>query len=366
MLRIRLATGEEAVYRTVEELALGISSGTVTAAALVYDSSSQDWRSIEDQAEYQEAVARAVSLSLTDELNRGPESAASASPRPSAGEVSGPLQIYQMFSRSAAELQARKRPAWLLPAATAAGGILMLASLVLVVVLGSDDRGAHIRLEPSHPAETTAGAAGSIRLPAATSVEAMRLAPVNLNSHMAWAMDAAGRRLADTVSQLGVRALLSPGRLRSSDSVRLTRDLLVSVRALVAGYRGAQRQIATVYRDTATTLVKSGFWSRVDEQEWRAYPPSMESPREAAQADSLLGMLEQLYDLLEDEAGHYRELDGRLQFDDVTTGLQYERLRAGLGRHEVVGDTTAIRPNRPLALLRRSLSGPAAPLPPPR
>jgi hypothetical protein len=156
--------------------------------------------------------------------------------------------------------------------------------------------------------------------------------------------------------------LLSRGRQLTPDSVRLTRDLLASVRTLVAGYRGAQRQTATAYRDTAATLIKSGFWSRIDQEEWRLYPPSMESPREAALADSLLGGLESLYVLLEGQSGRYQEVDGRLRFDDPASDAQYHRLSALLSRHEAAGDTTRISPNGALAILRRALGGaPTAP-----
>jgi hypothetical protein len=356
MLRIRLATGEEAVYRTVEELALGISSGIITGAALVFDARAGEWRSVRGHPEYHQAMARAGALSLTAEFDSG-LAVRHTTGRPSADRVSGSRQIYQMVSRSAAELEARRWTAWVIPTATAVAGLLMVVSLALTL---RADRNTPLRTEAVRSPSTTARpVATSPRLPSTSSVEAMRLAPVNLNSHLAFAMEAAGRRLADTASELGFHALLSENRLLSPDSVHRTRDLLASLRNLVAAYRGAQRQIALAYRDTAALLTNSGFWSRVDAQEWRVYPQSSETPREAAKADTLLGALERLYDLLEAEAGAYRDVDGRLQFDNPAAGAQYERLHAILTRHESAHDTAGIKPTGALALLRRAVSAPA-------
>jgi len=357
-MRILLASGEEAVYRTVDELAMGISSGTITAAARVFDLPTRGWLAIESHPEYHEALARAATLSATVDLE-SPSLVPPGSPALAIQPVraSGAFRIYQMFSLSAAELQARRRPAWLLPGLAAAAGLAMLLSVGFAL---RGNRGGHTGLGEEAPAlAVTARPVSSSRpLPSLSTVEAMRLAPVNLNSHLAFAMEAAGRRLADSAEALGIRGLLSHGRQLTADSVHRTRDLLVTLRALVANYRGAQRHAAEAYRDTAATLVKSGFWSRIDQQEWKVYPPSIESPAEAAEVDSILTNLEQLYDLLEEQPGGYRDVGGRLQFDDPATGLQYEGLRALLSRYEGAADGGGgdAGSNGALALLRRALS----------
>lgn len=356
MMRILLASGEEAVYRTVDELAMGISSGTITASARFFDLPTQGWLAIDAHPEYHEALARAATLSATVDLE-SPSLVPSGSPALAIqpDRASGAFQIYQMFSLSAAELQARRRPAWLLPGLAAAAGLVMLISVGYAL---RGNRGGNTELGEEAPAlPVTATPVSSSRpLPPPSSVEAMRLAPVNLQSHLRFAMEAAGRRLADSAEAVGVRGLLSHGRQLTADSVHLTRDLLVVLRALVANYRGAQRHAAAAYSDTAAILVKSGFWSRIDQQEWRVYPPTIEPPAEAAEADSILANLEQLYGLLEEQPGGYRDVGGRLQFDDPATGLQYERLRALLSRYEGAADGGDARSNGALALLRRALS----------
>jgi hypothetical protein len=192
----------------------------------------------------------------------------------------------------------------------------------------------------------------------------MRLAPVNLNSHLHFAMATAGRRLADSASQLGIRRLLSDGKQASADSVLLTRHLLGVLRDLLTGYRGTQRLTALAYRDTAQLLIRSGFWSKPDMEEWRLYPASIESPAEAAQVDTLLSTLDRLYALLQDQAGRYRLVDGRFQFEDTAKGLQYERLRLALARYEGPVDSAVVKPEGALAFLRGAIrNGAATPAP---
>src|SRR5262245_17936124 len=161
----------------------------------------------------------------------------------------------------------------------------------------------------------------------------MRLAPVNLNSHLAFAMASAGRQLADSAEQLGIRRLLSDGKQATADSVLRTRQLLGALRDLLTGYRSVQQLTALAYRDTAQLLVKSGFWSKPDMEEWRLYPSSIESAFEAAQSDTLLSALDQLYGLLQDQAGRYRLVNGRFQFEETAKGLQYEKLRLALANY---------------------------------
>lgn len=356
MMRILLASGEEAVYRTVDELAMGISSGTITAAARFFDLPTQGWLAIDSHPEYHEALARAATLSQTVDFESHPlipPGSPALTMQPD--RTSRSFQIYQMFSLSAAELQARRRPAWLLPGLAAAAALAMLISVGFA--LRGNRAGIHGPDEEAPALSVAALPVSSGRpLPPHSSVEAMRLAPVNLNSHLIFAMDAAGQRLADSAETIGVRGLLSRGRQLTPDSVHRTRDLLVAVRGMVANYRGAQRHAAMAYRDTAAVLVKSGFWSRVDQQEWKVYPPSIEPPQEAAEVDSILTNLEQLYSLLEEQPGAYREVDGRLQFDDPATGVQYERLRALLSRYEDPEAGRDAKPNGALALLRGALS----------
>ena len=56
MYRIRLASGEEAVYRTAEELALGVSSGVISAGAEVFHKAAGRWLPIDRHPDYRAVV----------------------------------------------------------------------------------------------------------------------------------------------------------------------------------------------------------------------------------------------------------------------------------------------------------------------
>jgi len=56
MYRIELAPGEETVFRTIEELAVGVRNGLVTPRARIYHAASQKWLPIEFHPHYKKAV----------------------------------------------------------------------------------------------------------------------------------------------------------------------------------------------------------------------------------------------------------------------------------------------------------------------
>lgn len=72
MYRIRLATGEEAVYRSVEELALAVSSGVVSPNAEVFHKAAHRWLPIETHPDYRAALVAAptpVELDIENEAD---------------------------------------------------------------------------------------------------------------------------------------------------------------------------------------------------------------------------------------------------------------------------------------------------------
>lgn len=351
MMRILLANGEEAVYRTVDELALGISSGMITAGARFFDTSSQGWRSIDAHPEYQEALARAALLVPAADLEPVPLLHQRQGDGPTPGQSR--QAIYQMFSLSGAELRARRRLAWLLP--VAAGAAVIAAAVTIVSVVTR--RGSDVA-DSAQPATgpTEKPSLVEARLPEDQTVEAMRLAPVNLNSHQVYAMEAAGRHLGDSAMTLGIAGFLRPVRLVSQDSLRRTRAQLQILRALIASYHAAQRGVAMAYRDTATMLARTGFWSRVDQQEWKVFPSPAEPSAEAAEADSLLGLLEQLCTVLAAPGRTYLDAAGRIAFRDSLRAAEYDRIMTSLRRYELPPDSLRNPPPTALGLLRRLIT----------
>ena len=56
MYRIEVASGEETVFRTLEELAVGIRNGVVTPRARIYHNASQKWLPIGLHPHYKKAL----------------------------------------------------------------------------------------------------------------------------------------------------------------------------------------------------------------------------------------------------------------------------------------------------------------------
>ena len=56
MYRIELAPGEETVYRTIEELAVGFRNGLVTSRSRIYHNATQKWLPIEFHPHYKKAI----------------------------------------------------------------------------------------------------------------------------------------------------------------------------------------------------------------------------------------------------------------------------------------------------------------------
>ncbi len=72
MYRIELAPGEETVFRTLEELAVGVHNGVVTSRARIYHSASQKWLPIEFHPHYKQALEHPAARVQT-RSGRGPE-----------------------------------------------------------------------------------------------------------------------------------------------------------------------------------------------------------------------------------------------------------------------------------------------------
>src|SRR5215210_9082448 len=72
MYRIELSPGEETVFRTIEELAIGVRNGVVTVRARIYHNASQKWLPIEFHPHYKQALAIPASR-LAEATARPPE-----------------------------------------------------------------------------------------------------------------------------------------------------------------------------------------------------------------------------------------------------------------------------------------------------
>ena len=78
MYRIELAPGEVTVFRTIEELAIGVRNGVITSRARIYHNASQKWLPIEFHPHYKKALEL---LATRRRRPRGPEATGTAERR---------------------------------------------------------------------------------------------------------------------------------------------------------------------------------------------------------------------------------------------------------------------------------------------
>lgn len=355
MFRIRLVSGEDTVFRTVEELALGIQSGAISPDAQVYHSATQQWLPITSHPEYERARQRAATLAaMTDS---GPL------PLPALIEAAGgpTVPIYQMFSRSAREIAERRRPRWVIPAASTALGFALLAVVMLVLLPEPPGADEAVRIASSAPRPSSAPSHLAPILSEET-MQAARNAPYNLAGRFSRSADSATRSLVDSTRDIGLTLLTNPDRLRSEDGLRAGREALAIFDSVVQGYRSRERRLDSIYRDSARSLQQQGLWSRADIQEWRLRVPKLESPAEAARVDSIVRALDRLYALLLEQQGAVTITPVAVRFEDRQAGTEYDALRSTLLRQTSLAPSEAEQLPEPLTLLLGGVGEPTLPL----
>lgn len=350
MFRIRLASGTEAVYHSVAELAQGIRRGQVPGNSEIFHRTSQRWLPISAHPAWDEAAPRPEEATgLNDGL---------AQPRPGEPVWGKTVRIYQMYSQSGREIAERRRPTWIAPLASLCAGVALVTALTLAMAPSSRVPDGAVR--PTMGYTRVPGYAPPAVF-ATITTRSWPDAPYNLAERMTRAADSAARALADGFRQLGLNGLLAQERLRSLDSVRTGRESLHTFRPLLEEYRATRQGLAEVYDDSASVLVKIGTWTGADRREWsvRAIPP--EPAPEQARADSVLALYDELLSLLLDQAGSYTWEPGSIQFKTPEAGDHYQRIRAGLAHFATRRDPYGEPLSTPLALL---LPTPADTIPP--
>lgn len=321
MFRVRFASGEETVFQSVDELAEGIQRGAVPPTAEIFHAKSQQWLPIAIHPVFEQAVPRVYA-----EPEEDPVSGAPTQIIPADEDQDGSVQIYQMVSKSGVELEQRRRPRWIGPAASVAAGLAILGGLAWVMLPSG---GASVDLNRPLAAREMARPSSSSTF-ATQAIRTWDAAPSKLALRLARSSDSAFDQLANRARALGLTNLLDPVRLGAPDAVRNTRRSLATFEATLASHRAAERERWAAYADTATHLTATGAWTRSDVEEWRARMPAIESPAAMARSDSLLGALDRLYGLLFDQSGSY-DLEPRgAHFTSLAAGDQYSEIRKAL------------------------------------
>lgn len=387
MFRLRQVSGEEAIFRSVDELALGLRSGIIGAFTDILDGDA--WSPLTDHPLYPEIVAISESLMLAEPLETlEPDPVVLRTPRRrSTGEtpaiiraitpVSGsaiavapgtPGSIYQMFSKSAAELQARRRPKAFLRVLIGAGGVFMLVAATYIVwregkVVEPEVVHGAVVLPDAHPPRASFPVAAASGASPATSTPSrpLWLSPAILAERRDEAITRLDDAFADTTNRLALTGLLSLGRLNDSDSVRLILHDLTALAPLVERYRDSRRRLVIAYKDSATAEVRSDRWSLLDANEWRSREGGQDLGVDAERIDSVMGAITALYQVLAAQEGRYELTAVAAEFSAWRASVDYQRLRMVLLRHGPGIPVEESRPAAPLLLLLRGLVGPDLP-----
>lgn len=342
MFRVRLASGEEAVYRSVEELALGIQSGLITATAEIFHGKSEKWLPITSHPEYGVAVERAATLVAIEE----------EPPLPALIEPirDGIPQVYQMFSRSARELAERRRPRrWQARLVGSLAGLVLVAATALTLVQSPE--GSDEAVLPPGAIRNQHQPAGLQATELTQQARGVLLAPYNLANRFARAKEDAATALSDSVARLQLGGALRVPRLAHTDSLRRTLAGLSALGPLIRDYRAELRRLQVAYRDTAAGLMRGGNWTRSDGQEWRARIFVPEQSTGALRADTLLATLTRIYTFLLAEPNRTNLVTGEFVAGSDSAAATYDRLRNELARLRDINVELELRAGAPLRLL---------------
>lgn len=340
MFRIRLASGGEAEYDSVAELAQAIRNGRVPGNSEIFHRKSQRWLPISAHPAWDEAAPRPEEATGLGE--------GLAQPRPGEPVWGKTVRIYQMYSQSGREIEERRRPTWIAPVASLSAGLALLTALGFAIAPGSRVPDGTVR-----PVTTVTRVPGHTPAPALATTTARNWpeAPYNLADRMGRAADSAARTLADSFRRLGLRGMLTPERLSSPDSVRASQQALQAFRLVLDHYRAARDDLAVAYDDSAAILVKTGAWTGPDRREWDVRAVAPEPGPDRARADSVLTLYDQLFGLLVDQAGLYSWEPGAVRFQTPEAGESYRHIREGLSRFSALRDPYGDELSPPLALL---------------
>lgn len=385
MYRIRITSGEETVFRSPEELALGIRSGVISSDAQIYHKLTECWLPIHLNPDYR-AAAHLVPIP-TDSPTAALQTLQSppALPEAEVGDFEGDtkaalekaqndvgVQILRMHSQSGRELsQRRKRSllfwltaATLFPAAVILAIITMPKTAATPVVASKPveivaSRPVPPPLTPEAVTDTPSGSAAipiAIR-PATDTIPT----PGELAKHRASQGDASRKSFSASLARLGFAGVFSPNRIGSADSVRAGRKAVTNVRALLAQYRGRVIEVERVYQDSADRLIAQLVWPLGGMTMWNGQPKLRESRDDALKTDSLLGTVDQLLELLQEQEGRYATNATSITFGDTAAASVYDRFRTLLDRLSLPDTAAAASPPPPLASLQAAINRPRLP-----
>jgi hypothetical protein len=410
MYRIRLTSGEEAVYRTIDELAIGVHSGVIGAEAEIFHKKSAKWLPIRLHPAFKAALekrpgsAPALEEPLEAEADQlAPIHAASpppfppplppppftAEPRPkeaASGSAASPqsevdasaaARILQMESRSGRELMLRRKDASPLLAAVA-GAVALMIFLALLFHPRQpapqpestkppetpSSQPPPVPLTPYEaPAEASTDSSAAIQPPLVQDTTPKPPTPDELVAHLATAQARARADFEQGLGKAGFSGVFGASRMGSGDSVRFSRHSIAAVRTLLAQYRDSRAKLDRVYEDSADHLSTSSNWPVGALTHWKSKAVPRETKDDALAADSLLGATDRLFGVLLEHEGQYDNSDSSISFNSGDAAQDYDGLRATVMRL-AAADSVGHPVERAIPLTRIAAAV-TAPLPPP-
>ena len=369
MYRIRLGTGEEAVYRTADEMALAVRSGVLSPTAEVFHKSANRWLPVEVHPDYRAVVTgkrpalpespsgvrrssaahEAPPAAVTPE----PADPAPTSPEPQPGPAPDPVAVVPGAGATAEEPATNPWPIqptvasgpadrarklrFMLAVAMGVGGIGLLGAGAFVAgprILSGirsvriPNRTVEAGMDPavdSQPAVAPV-AADSTVLPAEATdpwpeLQALPETPETRVSRLPAGRPAppsyleayadARAEMDEAFAYVHFQQVFDAGRFASPDSLRAARRMTSAAGNILRVYRGKEVQLEQTYRP--------------------ADPGGRGTLREpfevAEESRELVSDVDSLFGLLVAQQGRFTFSDGTLRFAEPLTARRYSELR---------------------------------------
>jgi hypothetical protein len=335
MFRVKLGSGEEAAFRTIDELALGLQSGIITEASEIFDSEA-GWRPLSSHPDYAAAKARSLEpLPPAEPLVTLPPVEPVVSP-------ANVPQVVQIKTLSGLELeQRRRRPFW----RRHGPSIAAVAAFAVIIVGLTRPIGRHsgeldpetrrpARLVPPH----TPGTEEDLGL---SPVPVITVAMLTRRYQ-----ETAGqlhRSLRDTVGLLGLLTAPESAWASNTDAVHHRGLAFGELDSLLVRYELRLQRVKQAYRDTAD-YVQLHWPQEVGVGQWAQTTLNPEPVAVEARIDSLIQAGSTLYRLLDAPPGGIVLAGDRVRFADPGTSRAYTQSYARLQRLSADGDLTSRTP----------------------
>jgi hypothetical protein len=369
MYLVELRPGKEELYRSSDELALAIRNGDVDGRSRIYHRATAKWISITLHPQYKAINTSPKEESATRPARKGWTFLGGIAPTPQPAPqpaISGGHLLHR----------------WRGPVALGITGALLMVGMKLAfsgprppwssrspeIAANAPRRIPAIAQEPVVP-ETTAQEMVSLasttawapeptpsidtvvpvavtkavrRLPRAPRLRSKSLraaldtgTPKEIESNTvaallgryAGANDAVRQRLETGIRVARLGQLFATSRLNPDRGVTDTRMSLAGAASVIRVYRQQQAAIEAAYQDSVLNLAKQFGWTPKQLRLWRDREVRAETPALEALSRALLGGIDGILGVLDDQAGAYMIRGNAIVFEDPSAAQRYGALR---------------------------------------